>query len=275
MLAVLKMKGTRYSLGIASHVITVFDVTNQRELTQIDLGKLVAEEFRFSSDGTRLALIIEGTGGASKSPPELRVWNTADWSEQAPLPLPNGLGFPVQIAPDLRQIADARSLEQVVRIWDPAVSSDPDRIDTPISVRRPWWLEFAPDGETLAVGKIDGTIDLWSVRSRQLQATLRAHSSEFFPQAILIGSGSKTVVSFGRDWYVQSTVVARATRRVVQWVKGMGRLDMTEVIVWDMAAHVPRYRIPGEESPVLSANGKVLATVTTEGTVQLRDVPDH
>jgi WD40 repeat protein len=38
-------------------------------------------------------------------------------------------------------------------------------------------LAFAPDGQTLAVGSLDGVVKFWNVRARREVATLKAHDS--------------------------------------------------------------------------------------------------
>jgi WD40 repeat protein len=38
-------------------------------------------------------------------------------------------------------------------------------------------LAFAPDGETLAVGSMDGAVKFWNIRARREVATLKAHDS--------------------------------------------------------------------------------------------------
>ena len=120
---------------------------------------------------------------------------------------------------------------------------------------RAWGMGFSRDGETLAVGRTDGDLELWDVATRSLRARLRGHSRDYTPQVMVFGTGRDQVVSMGMDWSIPS-VPAQVVRTRPQPVPTRG-------VLWTRAAscHRPSHHLGCRFPPAAGqARGRGLAT---------------
>jgi WD40 repeat protein/serine/threonine protein kinase len=151
-------------------------------------------------------------------------------------------------------------------------------------------LAFSPDGDTLASAGDDGTIALWSIDWRKLNArhlrSIKAHPFQVFN--VLYARDGRTLISAGRDTVIRlwdagtgqpagelkghrDTAGSIALHPAGKWLASAGH--DSEVIVWDLAARTPVRRISAGGAPVLSIDfskdGEYLAAGTNEHDIRI------
>jgi WD40 repeat protein len=103
----------------------------------------------------------------------IRLWNTTDWAQGELIP-----NDPLQvqaISLDSHWLATGSGLYPKLKLWDlvahkvEELPSGSGSIDC---------LAFSPDRRTLAVGTMDGWVNLWHLPSRQQIISIKAHRSE-------------------------------------------------------------------------------------------------
>ncbi|WP_404786234.1 caspase family protein [Altericista sp. CCNU0014] len=107
-----------------------------------------------------------------------------------------------------------------------------------------WALAFAPKGQTLAVGREDGKIQLWNVATQQLNFNLQGHPDRLW--SVAFNSDGTQVASAGGD---------RAVK------------------LWDVASGNRIHRFKGHQNTVWSvaftSDGSFVASGSEDGTVKL------
>jgi WD40 repeat protein len=99
----------------------------------------------------------------------------------------------VAFSPDGKLLATtSQSLPDPVRLWDVATGSVLRPLKPVSPARR---IVFAPDGATLAVGQLDGTISVFESATGRLIAAIRGHATAIFglgisPDGKLLATGS-------------------------------------------------------------------------------------
>jgi WD40 repeat protein len=106
-------------------------------------------------------------------------------------------------------------------------------------------LAFSRDGKRLATGSRDGTVKLWSIPGLEFEASFKAHAGSV--TSVTLESGGKFLVSS-------------------HWQKAAGTplLDpagSARTIIWDLATGREKARLDGVAEPVLSDDGRFMATV--------------
>jgi len=161
-----------------------------RTLTQPDAGQ--SNEATFSRDGTTLA-----TADSSAY-----VWNTATGHLAVTLGATSAGPFDsdaLALSPDGKTLATSDQTAQApaVTLWD--LTAGRAATFTPHLAIAGDAMAFSPDGTILALGDDDGRVDLWSVRGKQLIATLSDGSPASPVTALAFSPGGQSVAAARRD----------------------------------------------------------------------------
>jgi WD40 repeat protein len=151
-------------------------------------------------------------------------------------------------------------------------------------------LAFAPDGRSLAVCQVDGTLQLWDLVRRQRRHTLAAHTNSGV-SAVAFSSDGKLLASAGMDHAVRLWDVAAGTEKTTTPGAPVGEVQFVALTpdgktlvsrgedrwihVWDLAGGKEVRRLPGEgwtPAAALSADGRVLAVPSNLNEITLWDV---
>ncbi|MBI5624985.1 MAG: caspase family protein [Elusimicrobia bacterium] len=167
--------------------VWVWDVRALEVVRKIDL-KIESYgnpwDARFSPDGARLAVAIEG---------EVRLFDTRTWEETGRMRSPDSVGGfrTVAFSPDGRTIA-AGQWDGPIRLFDAASGG----LKTTLSGHKSGAnrVAFSPDGELLASGSDDKTARLWDLSSGKERAVLASHTKDvnavgFSPDGAKLATG--------------------------------------------------------------------------------------
>jgi WD40 repeat protein len=180
---------------------------------------------------------------------------------------------PVAISADGRWIASAKFGGSAVRVRDldsGQLVAELGTLNT-ASALSPG-MAFSPDGSILAVGREDGSIELWDIRSKRTRSVLRglrpsyeSWGLRFSPDGRWLGVRSE----YGRPvgviqhagWLFQSAVSGR------NWRRG------DEVVVFDLRTGRVHGRAGGSIHPDFAPDGRTLATRNGDFSASLFDLP--
>jgi WD40 repeat protein len=268
-----------HNLSTKSFTITVFDLPAGRPLAKIDVSAPIMAHFRFSPDGSSLNVIRWDNWFKETDPWQYMSWDTATWKERENRSLPLKQASIVAFSPDGQTMAAAGRNAASVTLWDVATDKqlallDRNDLRTPADV---WSLSFSPDGRTLAVGRNVGDLEIWDLETRSLRAELLGHSKRYSLQHAEFATSREMIASMGMNWAPPPIFnqIAWAARSALS-PRGAGRPPrpppLTEVIVWDLASRRPRVKLQNEAFPVLSPDGKIMATTSTGGDITLWDI---
>jgi WD40 repeat protein len=125
-------------------------------------------------------------------------------------------------------------------------------------------LDYSPDDRTLAIGRDNGTLELWDVAGAapRRQVVLGRPSREQKIREVQFDRGGRWVVATRYpDTSKPPSTGERQFKRSRNWiVTGGVYTDMPEVFVWDLATHRRIARLDGQFAPRISPDGKSLAT---------------
>ena len=239
--------------------IRLWDVASRAEKATLNEGWGDAGGAAFSPDGQTLASCIGST---------IRLWDTQSGAAKATLRGHRKNVRCLAFSPDGQTLASGGS-DHTVKLWD--VASTGPGTDGP---RREYDVEkgtlrghssdvhsvaFSPDGQTLASGSRDRTINLWDLTSGAQKATLKGHSSYVF--SVAFSPDGQTLASGRFDHTVKLWDVASARQGADGPSAGYGAERAT------LKGHSQAVK-----SVAFSLDGKTLASGSGDYTVRLWDL---
>ena len=133
---------------------------------------------------------------------------------------------------------------------------------------------FSPDGRLIAASLGDGSYGLWDVSTRQRSGLIpvprgdrRAWVSEFSPDNRLFVYSilpSPPPGSGPMDWI---------WARLVKYFPSLDRSESWDIAVVEVATGRVLARTSSTEIPVLSPDGRMIATREANNTIKIRDLP--
>jgi len=238
-------------------------------------------DLAFSNDGKLLAV----SGGESGGKGEIKLWNTADWTQAADLKGHTDTVYSVAFNADSKKLVSG-SNDKTVRVWElpegKLATTYKDPADAVYAVA------ISPDGNLIAGGGADKTVKVWK-SGAGLERTLTQATDSVTCVAFsrdgqqIIGAGldgvvrkwatanGQNVANMGHGDRVQSLALSKdgqvlasggADRNVKLWNPGNGNIrTLGGHTDWVTAVAV-------------NPDGKVLASGTTDGVLRLFSVVD-
>lgn len=171
------------------------------------------------------------------------------------------------ITPDGRIMAIA-DRKKTAQLWD--LDSDKSLGNLPTTSATIYIaMGFSDDGQTLAIGRMDGTIDLWDVPGLRLVKTLRGNTGQFTFTMIRFSPDGRTLALTGYRWGDISAV--RRAQDEIRRVLGLRQVIDPEIILLDIATGRRLAGAADSTCPLYSPDGRVPATGEPDGTTRLRD----
>jgi WD40 repeat protein len=228
------------------------------------------QTLRFAPDGRALKTFLYNEG---------HLTNVIAWDAETGRELwrrPISMGVIAEISPDGSTLALASMKQSVVDLWDLDANRSLGSVMDPDSMAVVSWgsLALTADGRVLAVGREDGTIQVWDVPARKLLATLKGHSGGYASNWLRFSPDGRALAS-------EAVLIRRSP--VGQFLKdlrrqlGLSRSDEprdTEVVVFEVATGRRLARCHDASQPTFSPDGRTVATRERDLTVKLRDVPE-
>jgi len=216
----------------------------------------------FRSDGRSLRLLDGGPGGV-----DVVGCEVATGREISRRTLPISLSYYCPaLSPDGRTLAvvppaAAPSVGPSTQatLWDvdrgQEIARFPDRPGGPEVLG----VEFAPDGASLALGRNNGSIELWDIATHRLRAEHRRHTAGLDPYVIRFSPDGSTLASFGR--FNREVLTIDTLRiRIARLTHDRDYHRPSELIILDTTTGRHRGNPLEEGIAVLSPDGRTLAT---------------
>jgi len=187
----------------------------------------------FSSNGDLMATVTASN--------QVTIWNLSTWQ---PVQTFDGAKVPLAISPDNLTLT-AAGPDFAFQLWDipSGEIQDTARFVEPKYVFR---ASLSPDGKILAIGKSDGTVELWNPRTGQAMWRSQGHKGAV--RELALSPHDRLMVTASRDFLAK---------------------------LWDVKTGKELATLSGHTDGVFSAafspDGKLIATGAIDGTARLWD----
>jgi WD40 repeat protein len=275
--------GKTYAAGVFAYPgplsIDLFDTATGQTKASFATARRAIMHLAFAPDGRTLRAFL-GDDPQSKACSSWNPGYAADLHEVVTLDTATGLqvssrqlttptrGAITAITPDGRIMAIA-DRKKTAQLWD--LDSDESLGNLPTTSATIYIaMGFSDDGQTLAIGRMDGTIDLWDVPGLRLVKTLRGNTGKFTFTMIRFSPDGRTLAPTGYRWGDVSAV--RRAQDEIRRALGLRQVIDPEIILLDIATGRRLAGAADSTCPLYSPDGRVLATGEPDGTTRLRDI---
>jgi WD40 repeat protein len=255
--------------AIAIDGIDLIDAASGRSRASLSTRFPSIYALRFADDGRTLRALL-GNGPDLK---EEVTWDVESGQEKStrPLSAPTKGGI-TTISADGRILAIGPMNQMVVELWDLDADKSLGSVKNPKSTSNVTWggVGLTSDGRTLAVARVDGTLELWDVPTRSLRLILPAHSAGYTSSGLRFSPDGRTLAS--TEHFRETSAIGEIQEGLWRAIGGR-RQDHSEVIVRDLATGKRLARAANAIHPYYSPDGRTIATREQDLSVKLRDVP--
>ena len=263
--------------GGTSVLLEVLDAANGRSRGTIDtrFERTGVRLHAFLDGGRTLRLVMEGATPGTHQVVDCDLEAVRVSSSRALTCPKDSLGRSISV--DGRTLAFAppsgpgeKGWGVDVVLWDLDGDREVGRLVGPPGCSNVTTTEFSGDGATVAVARLDGSIELWDRATRRVRSTLRGHSAGFSSHDIVFAPDGSTLASEASLSRLAFSVEGVRTRlNFALYGQSPG---FAETIVIDMATGRLVGRAKGEMQPAYSPDGRTLATCEG-GVTKLRSIP--
>ena len=288
--------GQTLATGSMDKTIRLWDVETRQQMATLEGHTDWVHSVAFSPDGQTLA--------SSSGDLTVRLWDVD--TRQLLISLEKSYGISVAFSPDGQTLATGRP-SGIIHLWDVSTGQQMATLDAHgsgvYSVALAtldahgsgvYSVAFSPDGQTLATGSMDATIQLWEVDTWQQMATLdlewwRVFSVAFSPDGQTLASGSTKQlllwdVGTGQILSIlaipeESDVYSVAFSPNGQLLASGGAGNDYSVRLWSADIGQPLAILEGHRGSVLSVafspDSQLLASASSDGTIRLWDMSPY
>ena len=257
----------------------VYDLRRGRGVARLAVDSGTLWDLCFSDDGNTLQGLVLDHFLSPRWPNvkggTLYSWDTRTWEERPRRPFAPRPAGVIDVSPDGRTVVSVRQdqADRDLSVWDVDRPEPLAVHDAPPSSPKPWVIQFVEGGRTVAVGTVDGTVELWDLATRTRRANLPVHSKDYVARKILLAPGSPFLVSSATFmgppsvWFQPRRWVARQLRRpFIPPVR-------VETVVWDLKTNRRLFTSSAEIAWFLTPDGSTLITFGPDQPVRSRAMP--
>jgi WD40 repeat protein len=257
--------------------LTVFNTVDGSQRTAFEVGQSILAYPRFSQDGSKFEIT---TWNNVRNKPLLapwvfRSWEATEWQEQPARPLTMKQEDAWALTSDARTMATADRKASGLTLWDltkeePTATALAGPASTAFGT---FMLGFSPDNQTLVRVRSTGPLEIWDVGTKTRTSVLEPYTRGYQIGPMAFSTDEKTLVT--QEWEPGPRPGATGMLRfLADRVMALGRFEgrVGDVVVRDLPSGRVRAVLKYQGRPVVSENGKVLATTSANGTLTLWDL---
>jgi WD40 repeat protein len=254
--------------------IELLDASTGRSRATLSTPHQSVFQLSFTADGRTLRACL----GDYPQVKEVVSWDVATGRESSSRPLTSPpRGAFTAISPEGRLLVIAAPGANAVQLWDVERDRPLGGLANPSSTSIVAWggVGLSRDGQSLAVGREDGTIEIWDLPTRRLRGSFPCHTDGHVSSLIRFSPDGRSLASCG-DYRWATTAAGRIMEGVGQMVwsaLGPPRPRPVEVVVLEVASGRRLGCAAESTQPSHSPDGGTLATREPDGSVGLRGVP--
>jgi WD40 repeat protein len=262
--------------GPAGRFLAILEPDTGNERAVIKIGAPGIWSHRFSADSQTVTILLWDPNRSTRF--ELRTYQATNGNQLLRHAIPIGEMALVALSADAETLATVDVTgpgRSTVALRDVSTGAVRELLpETSAPNHEITSIEFAPDEPKLALGRGDGTVELWDLARDHRRFTLGRHTSERSAIRIAFGPGGM-LASEGYAGKPAATT-GRIVGQVFTWIDSRGVYkELPEVIVWDYASGRHPAVLRHCAAPVFSPDGHTLASFefTRAGTV-FWDLPE-